>query len=128
MLCVFFIKLVVPQAGLLKIQLKVMKHYDTLSQAIKALKEEGYSVDFNLKSDYLECKARNVQISADDFVVDKMFRFEGMSNPDDSSILYAISSPKYNLKGLLVDAYSIYADPIKTNILKKLKYDPNKLH
>lgn len=98
-----------------------MKDFETLSQAMNALREEGYSDDFNLKKHYLECRGDKQKISAKDFKVDKFYRFEGMSNPDDSSILYAISSKKYGLKGQLVNGYGIYSEDTTDKILDKLK-------
>jgi hypothetical protein len=41
-------------------------------------------------------------------------------NPSDQSILYAISSDKYQLKGVLVNAYGIYSDPVTDEMLEKL--------
>lgn len=49
-----------------------------------------------------------------------MYRYEGMTDPGDQSILYAISSEKYALKGVLVNAYGIYADPVTAEMEKKL--------
>ncbi len=98
--------------------------FDTLSEAITDLQNRGYSEDLNLQSDCLECKALDYKLYADQFEVDEMHRFEGDSNPDDSSILFAISSETFNLKGLLVDAYGVYADPLNTAMIQKLKYRP----
>ncbi|MEO0341536.1 MAG: phosphoribosylpyrophosphate synthetase, partial [Bacteroidota bacterium] len=69
-----------------------MNSYTTLSEAIEDLKKHGYTEDLNLRSDCVECKALGYEMFANDFEVDRIFRFEGDSNPDDSSILYAISS------------------------------------
>jgi hypothetical protein len=52
--------------------------------------------------------------------VDEYFRFEGASNPSDSAILYAISSDSKNLKGLLVNAYGIYSEPVTDEMMEKL--------
>ena len=95
--------------------------YDTLSGAITQLREEGYTEDFNLRQNCLECRNGNFKVFADEFEVDKFFRFEGASDPDDSSILYAISSPAYNIKGVLVNAYGIYSEPIVDEMMAKLK-------
>ncbi len=100
------------------------EYYDTLSQAIEDLKASGYSEDFNLNKDCIECKALDYKILANEFEVDKMYRFEGDSSPDDSSILFAISSDTYEIKGLLVDAYGMYSDPLTTEMIQKLKYKP----
>ncbi len=96
--------------------------YDTLSQAIADLQKSGYTYDFNLKQDCIECKALDYKILANEFEVDKMYRFEGDSNPDDASILFAISSDSYKIKGLLVDAYGMYSDSLNYDMIQKLKY------
>jgi len=60
-------------------------------------------------------------LSPDDFEIDKVFRFEGQTNPDDQSILYAISSPKFGTIGLLVNGYGISSDEILNRLISKLK-------
>ena len=97
-----------------------MHNYDTLSEAITDLQANGYTYDFNLKPECLHCASLNIEIHPEDFVVDQFFRFEGMSSTDDNSILYAISSND-GLKGLLVDAYGMYAENISETMRKKLR-------
>lgn len=97
-----------------------MRDFETLSEAMNGLREEGYMIDFNLKPNCLVCSKGEYSISADEFEIDKFYRFEGMSDPADSSILYAISSEKYGLKGQLVNAYSIYSEDSTDEIIKKL--------
>ena len=58
--------------------------------------------------------------NSEDFDVDETHRFEGMSSTDDNSVLYAISS-KDGIKGLLVDAYGVYAENISEAMRKKLR-------
>jgi hypothetical protein len=97
-----------------------MNTYTTVSDTLNTLKEAGYVLDFNLKPDCVECKSRDIKLYPDDFVIDKFFRFEGASNPDDSAIVFAISS-REGLKGTLIDAYGVYADSLTTEMIKKLK-------
>ena len=97
-----------------------MHNYDTLSEAINDLQANGYTYDFNLKPECLHCASLNIEIHPEDFAVDQFFRFEGMSSTDDNSILYAISSND-GLKGLLVDAYGMYAENISETMRKKLR-------
>lgn len=100
------------------------RDYDTLSQAINGLKKRGYTEDFNLKGNGIECKALEYEIPVHDFYIDEMFRFEGMTNPADASILYAISSEKFKVKGTLVDAYGVYGSTMTTEMVEKLRYRP----
>jgi hypothetical protein len=53
-------------------------------------------------------------------VIDKFYRFEGDSNPDDNAIIFAISS-KDGWKGTLLDAYGVYADSLSNEMIEKLK-------
>ena len=97
-----------------------MKSYDTLSEAINALQNRGYTYNFNLNPHCLECAALKLEIHPENFKVDEMHRFEGISSTDDNSILYAISS-KDGIKGTLVDAYGVYAQNISEEMRKKLR-------
>lgn len=94
---------------------------DTLSQTMEQLRKEGYTEDFNLQKDCLECRSRNFKIFHDEFIIDKFYRFEGESNPSDEAILYAISSTKHGLKGVLVNGAGIYTDDITNEMLESLK-------
>ncbi|HTF03925.1 MAG TPA: phosphoribosylpyrophosphate synthetase [Bacteroidia bacterium] len=98
-----------------------MKTYDTLSEAITDLRLQGYTEDFNLQQNCLECRSGELKLSIDDFHVDNFWRFEDNTDPDDQAILYAISAPKLDLKGVLVNGYGIYSDPITDEMIAKLK-------
>lgn len=100
-----------------------MENYDNLIEAINGLKKQGYTEDFNLKEECIECRSGQYKIFHNEFEIDKVFRFEGDgSSPDDSSILYAISSDKFKLKGTMINSYGIYADEIANEMLHKLKF------
>lgn len=99
-----------------------MKTFDTLTEAINDLKQRGYGNDFNLHPDRIECSALTITLAPEEFHVDEVHRFEGMTNPDDSSVLYAISSTK-GVKGLLVDAYGMYSDSLSPIMIQKLRVD-----
>ena len=97
-----------------------MKTYATLSEAINDLTKRGYTFNFNLKNDCIECVEKNIQLQPDEFEIDEVHRFQEMSDVDNESILYAISSIQNNLKGLLVNAYGIYADTASAKLIEKL--------
>lgn len=97
-----------------------MKSYDTLIEAIQDLKELGYTYDFNLMDNHIHCKDISTSFGPDDFNVSAVFRFEGMSNPSDNSILYAVETMT-GIKGLLLDSYGVYSGEISEELLQKLK-------
>src|SRR4051794_20631470 len=107
--------------GLLATKNESMDQYVTMSGTINELRNEGYVEDFNLLRQCLECRNGAYRIFADEFEVDKFFRFEGPSDPADAAILYAISSDKHGLKGVLVNGYGISSDDITDEMLQKLQ-------
>ena len=94
---------------------------ETLSQVIQSLRKEGYVEDFNLQQNCLECRNRNFKVFHDEFIIDKVYRFEGNSDPGDESTLYAISAPKYQIKGILVNGYGIYTESLTDDMLRTLQ-------
>ena len=98
--------------------------YDNLVEAISDLQSLGYTKDFNLKESYPECAEPFYEILPKEFVVDEYYRFDGNTNPGDESVLYAISSKKYQLKGILIDAYGTYSEPRNPEMLQKLRFRP----
>jgi hypothetical protein len=103
-----------------------MKDYGTLSQAINKLKlEEGYDLDFNLLDEEIQNRAKNETYQLHEFNVDKVLRFEGMSDPDDNAILYAISTNTGH-KGTLVDGYGISGGQISKAMMDKLNLKVNR--
>lgn len=96
--------------------------FDTLTEAMSALRKQGYVEDFNLKHNWIENANCEHKLFHTDFVVDSFYRFEGMTDPADEAILYAISSDKSNIKGVLVDGYGISADPDSVELMSKLNF------
>ncbi|MBK0382011.1 phosphoribosylpyrophosphate synthetase [Pedobacter sp. SD-b] len=91
--------------------------YDTLSEAMNGLKKLGYTYEFDFKEGKLKSNDGGKEFEKHELKIIEIHRFEGMSNPDDNSILYAIHCAD-DSKGLLVDAYGMYADPQKTKFLE----------
>lgn len=101
---------------------KNMSEPDTLIETLEDLQEQGYTYDFNLTAHALEVHKDDgicLTLSPEDFDIVQVYRFEGMTNPSDMSILYAIES-KDGLKGTLVSSYGVYADAMSNEMIKKL--------
>ncbi|MBX9769177.1 MAG: hypothetical protein K2X47_18015 [Bdellovibrionales bacterium] len=96
----------------------------SLVAAVEKLKSRGYKEDFNLKQNCLECQNGKFKIFHDEFQIDEVFEFDETDDPSDRVVLYAISSPKYSLKGTLVNGYGIYSEPITNEMLHALAKAP----
>lgn len=98
-----------------------MHQYDSLAAAIADLQQRGYTADFNLKADHLHLDQLELELHPEAFSVDEFYRFEGDSNPDDSSVVCAISANGGELRGIIVDAYGVYANNLTPAMAEKLK-------
>jgi len=81
--------------------------YDTLSQAVDDLIKRGYTTDFLIQEEKecLFCNNNSLELSPEDFEIDEVHRFEGMTDPGDESIVFAISSSKHSIKGLVINSF-----------------------
>lgn len=95
--------------------------FGTLSETINALVKLGYTHDFNIQDDSIVSSKSDKRLSPEDFHIDKVYRFEGASDPDNQSILYAISSAKHDVKGILVNAYGIYSEDESSKLIERLE-------
>ncbi|MBT8303726.1 MAG: phosphoribosylpyrophosphate synthetase [Bacteroidia bacterium] len=95
-------------------------NYDTLIEAITDLRSKGYTEDFNLCDAGVENKSKKKIHSTEILTVVKYYRFEGDTNPDDSSVLYVIET-SCGEKGLLIDAYGVYAGNVSKELIDKLQ-------
>jgi hypothetical protein len=81
-----------------------------LDRCIKRLEEKGYSDQFKVERKHLQSLTDSKKrYKPKDVKAVNFFRFEGISDPDDMSILYAIETTD-GRKGTLVDAYGFYSD------------------
>src|SRR5580698_7456539 len=100
-----------------------MRTYNNLVEATNDLMKRGYTENLSLEGETIDDKEKNIHMTADDFVIDEFYRFEGASNPDDMSIIYAVTSEKYNLKGVLINAFGTYANNSSSAIKAKLHHN-----
>jgi len=81
-----------------------------LERCVKKLAENGYTDQFRVENGKLQSLIDSKKkYKAKDVKAVNFFRFEGDSNPDDMSILYAIETVD-GQKGTLIDAYGNYSD------------------
>ena len=91
--------------------------YATLADAIDGLARRGFTESFHVTDGRLRAVGTRETLGAGDLTIREYHRFEGMSDPDDMAIVYAIESNS-GVRGTLVDAYGVYSDPATTAVLR----------
>ena len=81
----------------------------TVLEIINKLRDKNYSDDFVIKNGKIYANNSNENFKPDELIIEKTFRYEGDSNPDDNAIVYAITA-KSGTKGILLDSYGAYSD------------------
>lgn len=81
----------------------------TLANAIDELAQAGFVEHFGVRDGALRSFESGRRFRAVELVIREYRRFEGVSDPDDMSIVYAIEG-QGGVRGTLVDAYGAYSD------------------
>lgn len=97
-----------------------MHVYDNLVVALNDLKKRGFTTDFNIAFDTIQCSHTGEKLLPEEFEIVEHYRFEGNTNPDDSSVLYVIQSLDGSKKGVLINAYGVYGDAMSDRLIQKL--------
>ncbi len=97
-------------------------NYQTISEAVNGLIARGYTANFDIhaEKEVVICDKSAVCLSPDEFTVDEIYRFEGPTGPADEAVVYALSSPEYHLKGVLIDAFGPYSDANTAKVIQML--------
>jgi hypothetical protein len=99
-----------------------MYAYDTVTDAVNGLKKRGYTLDFNLDEDCIVYQDH--KFNPEDFEIVEVYRFEGISDPADEAIVYAIESNTGH-KGVLVNGYGPTSETMSPEMVKKLHIHSN---
>jgi hypothetical protein len=67
----------------------------------------------------LKCEDTKESFKPEDVIIEKTVRYEGDSNPDDMSIIYAIATITGTM-GILIDAYGTYANPKISEFIREV--------
>lgn len=92
--------------------------------AIQDLQKRGYECDFQMSGNSLKCLATNKIYQPEAMTIIEYHRFEGITNPDDMSIVFVIECNDGS-KGTVVSAYGMYADIKLLDFMDKVKIKEN---
>jgi hypothetical protein len=86
------------------------------SGTILRLEQEGFTQHFTVRNHVLRSTDTGHTFGPRDIDIRQFARYEGVSDPDDMSIVYAIESHD-GARGTLVDAFGTYSDPAVTEFM-----------
>ncbi|MDR9399396.1 phosphoribosylpyrophosphate synthetase [Salibacter sp.] len=81
------------------------RSFDTLSEAVDTLTKEGFNDDFKSEDESIRAIYSKKSFRPDELKIVEVCRFEGESNPADSTEVFAIEAND-GTKGTLVMSYS----------------------
>lgn len=80
-------------------------NYDTLSEAVNALTKEGFIETFEAGETCFKALNSKKEYQSRELKIVESFRFEGMTDPADQSVLFAILAND-GTKGTIIMSYS----------------------
>jgi hypothetical protein len=95
----------------------------TLSSAIERLVDRGFTAHFGVVGDRLRAFDTGKTFGPQELIIREFQRFEGVSDPDDMAIVYAIESTD-GTRGSLVDAFGAYSNPAVSALLHDVPIRP----
>lgn len=96
-----------------------MSHLSTVSEVLKKWEEKGFSSQLTTKDGKIYCLNTKQYFPVEQVKLVKSYRFEGQTNPSDSSELFLIECDSQT-KGSLLMAYGAKTD-IDAQVIKALK-------
>jgi hypothetical protein len=85
------------------------QHPDTVTEALALLASQGYEVEFQFMGDRFTCDTAECAVS--DVVVERLFRFEGPSDPGDEMVVFGLLDPATGTRGRFASGFGPAADP-----------------
>lgn len=94
----------------------------SLMKVEEKLKKDGFAADFRVSEGRLHTisEERSKSYAPNEVVIVDFYRFEGESDPDDMSILYALETAD-GVRGTISSAYGVYADSDSLDFLKQVE-------
>jgi hypothetical protein len=91
----------------------------TLAATIDHLNRLGFTGHFGVIADGLREFGTGVTFRAAELRICDCYRFEGLSDPGDMAIVYAIES-RTGVRGTLVDACGVYSNPAISEFMARV--------
>lgn len=89
----------------------------SLLETLKIVKEQGYTEDLMR---HFCIEGTPILFRLKDFTIDKSLRVDHLSDPEEQTVVHALSSEDGCHKGYIINGYGIYSDPCVDQIVDKL--------
>jgi len=96
------------------------QEYASEIDAMRDLRQRGFAADLEFRDGALRETSTGRRFRPDELAIVEHHRFEGESDPEDMSVVYALESDD-GVRGIVVDAFGAYADPALAAFLEKVK-------
>jgi hypothetical protein len=96
-----------------------VNQYGTVTEALDDLARRGFTANFEYLDGAFTAVDTGRTFRAEELTIVEHHRFEGVSDPDDMAVVYAVES-RDGVRGVVVDAFGVYANPKLGEFLRKV--------
>ncbi len=93
---------------------------ETIAEAINRLSAAGYTDDFRAEAGGLRAVNARCLHAPETFAVDEIVRFEGMTDPADEAIVFALRCKLHGTRGTYTTPYGANMAPIDAEMVRRL--------
>jgi len=95
----------------------------SVSEAVEELGARGYTACFRAEADGIRATGSDRLFAPEELVIDDLERFEGISNPDDEAVVFALRSRDGAVSGTWTVAFGPGMDPLDGEMARRLSSD-----
>ena len=99
------------------------QNFDTLSEAVNTLTQNGYVEDFEAEDNCIRALYSKKGYQPSELSIVASYRFEGMTDPNDQAVVFALEALD-GTKGTLVMSYSAEHGQ-NEELIKKIPFQEN---
>jgi hypothetical protein len=97
-----------------------MDTMETLAEAVERLRRAGFDDSFRPEGHALRALTADRRFQPEDLVVEDIVRFEGVSDPDDEAILFALRTRSGDVRGTWATSYGPSLPSDEAELLREL--------
>lgn len=99
--------------------MKRNNQYTTMVEAVSDLAKRGYSHNFSISNNSQLIEGNQYHFYPFEVELHEFHRFEGNTNPDDMSIVYAVKTIN-GMKGTVVDSFGVQGSEVVSEFMNKV--------